>query len=571
MNIVNDVLLRIVLWPGFLYERLGINTAQLKTIVSTKLLIDDRRPNTFQQASHRNKQKETTRGTIGTMLISVVLGCTFLFAFAISDNLTTQLTFFFSMFIFMLASTLISDFTSVLIDVRDNYIILPKPVNDKTVVIARLLHILVHICKIVLPMVLPGVIAIIINHGIAAGGIMFILSLFAVLFTLFLINAVYILILRITTPQKFQSIISYFQIVFAILIYASYQILPRLIQAKGTINIDFADYPLMQLAPPYWFAVAWNTLYTLSGNAVSIILTICSFLVPLLSIIVVVKYFAPSFNKKLTLIAGSDAGSVNVLKAEKKASKATYSQWLSSLFTRKGAERTGFLFAWKMTARSKDFKIKVYPSVGYLVVYVFIMFINTHHFSLQSLQEGSTQSRSIIIVALYMTSLLMLIALNQMIYSDKFKAAWIFYTAPVAMPGAVISGAVKSVILKFYMPIILVIACTGFALIGVGFLPNLLLAVLNVIFASALYTYLSFKALPFSRPQNVKVQSGSFIKNLFRMLILIILGIIHYALYAITPVIIILAVLAAIAAWYVMDSIKKTSWSQLAVAEDLLQ
>jgi ABC-2 type transport system permease protein len=570
MNIVNNILLRIVLLPGVLYERLGVNTAQLKTIVSTKLLIDDRRPNTFQQASNRNKQKETTRATIGTMFISMILGCTFLFAFAISNNRTTQLTFFFSMFIFMLASTLISDFTSVLIDVRDNFIILPRPVNDKTVVVARLLHIFIHICKIVLPMVLPGVVTMFINYGFAAGIIMFILSLFVVLFTLFLINAVYIIILRITTPQKFQSIISYFQIVFAILIYSSYQIMPRLIRTTGTLNLDFADYPLMKIAPPYWFAVAWNTLYTLSGDAVSIVLTICSFLIPVLCIIAVVKYFAPSFNKKLTLIAGSDAGSTNISSAVVMEHKTTYSQWLSNLFAKGDAERTGFLFTWKMTARSKDFKIKVYPSVGYLVVYVVIMFFNAHNFTLQSVQEGSTQSRSIIVIALYMTSLLVLMALNQMIYSDKFKAAWMFYTAPVAAPGAVISGAVKSVILKFYMPVIVVIACIGFALIGVGFLPNLLLAVLNVIFVSALNAYLSFKALPFSRPQNIKVQSGSFIKNLFRMIILIVLGIIHYALYTITPVIIILAVLAAIAAWYVMDSIKKTSWSQLAAAEDLL-
>ena len=570
MNVVNNFLLKIVLLPRVLYERLGINTVQLETIVSTKLLIDDRRPNTFQQVSKRHTQKETTRATVGTMLISVVLGATFLFAFAISDNLITQLTFFFSMFIFMLASTLISDFTSVLIDVRDNYIILPKPVNDKTIVVARLMHIFIHICKIVLPMVLPGVITMFISHGVAAGIIMLILSLFVVLFTLFLINAVYILILRITTPQKFQNIISYFQIVFAIFIYASYQLFPRLIGAMGTVHIDFTNYPLMVLAPPYWFAVAWNTLYTLSGNAVNIILTISSFLIPVLSIIVVVKYFAPNFNKKLTLIAGSDTGSNSISKAVRQERRTTYSQWLSNIFTRKGAERTGFLFTWKMTARSKDFRIKVYPSVGYLVVYVFIMFFNTHNLSLQSIQDGSTQGRIIIIVALYMTSLLVLMALNQMIYSDKFKAAWMFYTAPVAKPGAVISGAVKSVILKFYMPIILVIACVGFALIGIGFLPNLLLAVLNVVFVSALTAYLSFKVLPFSRPQTIKVQSGSFIKNLFRMLILFILGILHYALYAITPVIIILAVLAAIAAWYVLDSIKGTSWNQLAIAEDLM-
>jgi len=570
MNIVNDLLLKIALLPGPLYERLGINTAQLKTIVSTKLLIDDRRPNTIQQASQRHKQKETNRATVGTMLISVVLGATFLFAFAISSNPITQLTIFFSMFIFMLASTLISDFTSVLIDVRDNYIILPKPVNDKTVVVARLMHIFIHICKIVLPMALPGVVAMFIKHGVAAGLIMIILSLFVVLFTLFLINAVYIIILRITTPQKFQSIISYFQIVFAILIYASYQLIPRLIGSMGEVNIDFTNYPLMRLAPPYWFAVAWNTLYTLSGNAMAIVLTICSFLIPVLCLIAVVKYFAPSFNKKLALIASSDAGSINVTKALKKEYKATYSQRLASLFTNRGAERTGFLFTWKMVARSKDFKLKVYPFLGYLVVYMFIMILNTHHFSLQSVREGSTQGRVIIIVALYMTSMVVLMALNQMVYSDKFKAAWIFYTAPVAAPGAVISGAVKSVILKFYFPIILIIACIGFALIGIGFLPNLLLAVLNVVFVSALSAYLSFKSLPFSRPQNIKVQSGSFIKNLFRGSIMIVLGILHYALYAITPVIIILTVLAAIAAWYVLDSIKKTSWNELAAAEDLL-
>ncbi|TKK70818.1 hypothetical protein FC093_03740 [Ilyomonas limi] len=570
MNIINTILLRLVLLPRKLYKKLGIDTAQLQTIVSAKLLIDDRRPNTFQQAGGKRKKQAATKATLGTMLVSVILGAMFMFSFSVGNNITTQLTLFFSMFIFMLAATLISDFTSVLIDVRDNYIILPKPVNDKTVVVARLLHIFIHICKIVLPMVLPGVIFMFVERGVTAGLLLFILSLFAVLFTLFLINAIYILILRITTPQKFQNVISYFQIVFAIVLYASYQFIPRVMGSMENININFSNYPAMLLAPPYWFAVAWHTLYTLSGNAVTVALTVCSFLIPVLCMIVVVKYFAPSFNKKLALISSSDAGSTPVAKKITKQPAATYSQWLANLFTKSSAERTGFLFTWKMTARSKDFKIKVYPSAGYLVVYVFLMFFNMHHFSLQSLQSDSSQSRGIIVLALYMTSLLVLMALNQMIYSEKFKAVWIFYTAPVAEPGAVISGAVKSVILKFYMPVILIIACTGFALIGVPFLPNLLLAVLNVIFVSAMSAYLSFKALPFSRPQNTSQQSGSFIKNLFRMVILIVLGVIHYLLYPVTPVIIILAILAAIATWYVMDSIKKTGWSQLTAAENIL-
>lgn len=570
MNIINKLLLKAALFPKPLYQKLGVNTAQLQTIVATKLLMDDRRPNTFQQVAHKQGQKETSTATLGTMFISALLGVLFLFVFAVGDNIITQLTFFFSMFLFMLASTLITDFTSVLIDVRDNYIILPRPVNDKTVVVARLLHIFIHICKILLPMVLPGVIYMFINNGLAGGLLLFILSLFVVLLTLFFINAVYILILRITTPQKFQNVISYFQIVFAIIVYGGYQIVPRLIGSAASINIDLSRYPAMLLAPPYWFAVAWHTLYTLSGNAIAIILTLCSFIIPVLSIVIVVKYFAPNFNKRLALTGSSDAGTTDVSKiVAKHQQKRSYAQWLAQLVTKHGAERTGFLFTWKMTARSKDFRIKVYPAAGYLLVCFFVIFYNLQGISLQSIQQQTGEGRGVIVFALYLSSMLLLQAIEQMMYSDKFKAAWMFYTAPVAKPGVIIIGALKSILLKFFLPTVIIVACVGFTLIGFPFLPNLLLVIFNMVFISAFTAYISFKALPFSKPQNVKAQSGTFIRNFARVTVLMVLGGMHYALYAITPVIYILAILAAIAAWYVMDSVKQTSWSKLAIADDL--
>ena len=77
----------------------------------------------------------------------------------------------------MLSATLISDFTSVLIDIRDNAIILPKPVNDSTVIVARLLHIFIHICKIVVPMSLPGLVMMIVEYG-PGGGLLFFLMVF---------------------------------------------------------------------------------------------------------------------------------------------------------------------------------------------------------------------------------------------------------------------------------------------------------------------------------------------------------------------------------------------------------
>jgi len=69
--------------------------------------------------------------------------------------------------------TLIADFTAVLIDVRDNFIIIPKPINDKTFVLSRLLHIFIHLCKSVIPMCLPALIMLAVQNGFMAGSIFF--------------------------------------------------------------------------------------------------------------------------------------------------------------------------------------------------------------------------------------------------------------------------------------------------------------------------------------------------------------------------------------------------------------
>jgi hypothetical protein len=127
----------------------------------------------------------------------------------------------------LLSLTLITDFTSVLIDVRDNFILLPKPVNDKTIVVARLLHIFIHLCKIVLPMGLPGFGYMVYTQGLYGGLLFLVLILLLTAFAIFFINAVYIAILKFTTPQRFQSIITYVQIAFAIAVYGSYQLFPR--------------------------------------------------------------------------------------------------------------------------------------------------------------------------------------------------------------------------------------------------------------------------------------------------------------------------------------------------------
>ncbi len=567
MNPVNRFFLYLLLLPSRFYERMGVDLAQLIAILRIKLVMDDRRPNSIHQTRQKKQNKPIALATLGTMLFSVLLGSFFLMSFAVGKDPVTQLTIYFSFYIFLLASTLISDFTSVLIDVRDNLIILPKPINDKTFVLARLLHIIIHISKIVIPMTVPGMIYIGVVFGFQGliGFILLVLS--ASFFTIFLINAVYILILRVTTPQKFKNVISYFQIGFAIIFYGGYQLLPRLMSKAALANFNIETAGWKWLTPSYWYAESWQFIDSFTFTTPLVTSFLLSMLLPVASIWIVIRYFAPSFNRKLSMISGSsDSADPTTVPSKDQQNRSTTSKMLmkfSEWFTQKGPERMSFLHTWKMTGRSRDFKMKVYPSFGYLIVYVVIMFLNSKKVSFDMIRDQTGGGKFVFIGILYFSGFMLMMAVNQVIYSDKYKAAWIYYVTPVKTPGALLSGAVKSIMTKFYLPIVVLLSATAIAVIGPKVIPNLILGMCNQLLIISCVGYISLRDLPFSAMQMMSGKTGSFIRGLFSLTIPMLLAVLHYLVYSYLLVILLLIVLSVIACWLVLDAIRTKTWNNI--------
>jgi hypothetical protein len=564
MNLVNRFFLWIVLLPAQMYEKMGINTHQLRAVLNTKLLIDDRRPNTFHQTQQKKKKKPISFATLGTMLVTGFMGCFFVFSFFVGQDMVTHLTIYFSFFLFVLASTLIADFTSVLIDIRDNLIILPKPISDKTFVLARLLHVLIHISKLVIPMSLPSLIYMGINQGVLKLIPFIFLIALATLFTIFLINALYILILKLTTPDRFKTIISYFQIFFAIAFYGGYQIVPKLINKVAMEQYDIRTNIWVWLAPPYWFAGAWQFLTSFEFTVPLVSSLILSIVIPIASIYIVIKYFAPSFTQKLSMISGSESGPTPqvITDGKKVTSNSGYLSLLTKLFSEKGAETMSFQNVWKITARSRDYKMKVYPSLGYLVVYLVMMFLNNKNFSLTDIQNQTGRGKIIFISLIYFSSLILIMAVNQLLYSEKYKAAWIYFTTPIEKPGKIISGALKSMIAKFFLPIVVVTFIAATWIVGPKIIPNLLLGIFNELLIIFTIAFLSFREFPFAQVPNQAAKSN-FIRGLASMIVPLTIGGLHYLIYNFMPVVIILAILSGGAAWMVMDAIKNKTWEVL--------
>ncbi|HWB28609.1 MAG TPA: hypothetical protein VG738_24215 [Chitinophagaceae bacterium] len=560
MNIFNKVLLKMVLLPSSLYKRMGVNIHQLKAILTTKLIMDDRRPNSFQQMRQKARRKPVSTATLSTMFMAVVVGCLFTYMSFILTDTITRFTIYFSFFIAFLASVLIADFTSVLIDVRDTYIILPKPVTDKTFVLSRLLHIFIHVCKIVIPMILPGAIFFGSHYNIVVLIAFLFMVIMATLFTLFLINACYILILKISTPQKFQNVISYVQIAFAIFFYACYQLVPRMMNKFAGFNINHIKF--IWLLPPYWFAGTIQQVYEPVNTVQLWLCVVLSVAAPVFCLWLVIKYFAPSFNKKLSLISAGVSENADKTTVKQEVTATTYSMFLAKLFTKKGTERTGFLFTWKMMLRSREFKMKVYPSIGYMLVIIVLMFFNMKGLSFGDIRLQNSKGRVATLIVIYFSNLLLIGALGQITMYDKFKAAWIFFTTPVDVPGKIVSGAVKASIAQFFFPIVLITFVCLVSIAGIRIIPNVLFGYCNVLLVSAVSAYLTTNKLPFSSAPTIRGSVGML--RLFTVMILgTLMAFAHYSLYNITAVIIILVFISGGAAWMIFDSIKKYSWQKI--------
>ncbi|HMQ61533.1 MAG TPA: hypothetical protein PKE06_12745, partial [Flavilitoribacter sp.] len=188
-----------------LWKRLGVNYDQLKALMEARLLMETRRRKTWQQ----NKSSNSGGSSWLIYLSFFFIGGGALAAIIQFDHVGSGLTLYFLIWMVFFSVTLISDFTEVLIDVRDNYIVLPRPVNDRTISASRLMHIVIYLAGLTVPFMLPALIYMAVMFGITGVLIFIFLQLLSELMVVFGINLIYLGILRFASPARFRDMIGY--------------------------------------------------------------------------------------------------------------------------------------------------------------------------------------------------------------------------------------------------------------------------------------------------------------------------------------------------------------------------
>ncbi|WP_143014027.1 hypothetical protein [Mucilaginibacter pineti] len=563
---MDKIFLRLVSAFYPILAKTGVDTEQLNEILRVKLLMDTRRPKamfaTRKSAQNNKGQQSPILISFFTLLMGFFIGLILI----VSKAPYVGETFYFIVFMVLMALTLISDFTTVLIDTRDQFIILPRPVSDRTIAVSRIMHISIYVLRLALLQGLPALIIVGFVDGIWAVPIFFIQILEATFLSIFMVNVIYLLLMKVVSPQRFKDIISYFQIGFSIIIFATYYLLPRLIDISVLGNIQLLSHWWAYLLPPVWIAALNESLiHATRADMITRILAIVGFTTPAVGLWFVAKVLAPGFNRRLSVIATSD-GNSNTTGKVKKAGRFNLIEKLSNLVASDPVENAGFRITWKLAARTREFKMKVYPAFAYVPIYFLYFALNGKGDSLSDridkLQAGHTYVFLIYLCTFILSSILMNISM-----SEKYKSAWVYYALPIGAPGKILSGMYKAIIVLYFLPYCLVLSIGIIAIWGPAAINDLILAFLISLIYGILMALFMVKGLPFSNPVVVKQGGGKMITSLMILLFIGGIGFGHYFLMRWENVVWICIIPALLINWVMFRYYKRQTWDNIELSE----
>jgi hypothetical protein len=517
---MNTTLLRFLDLFRWLYQRFGVDYEQLRSIVDIKLTMDSRR----QIVSYNRKaNKEPRNAFVATLIVYCLFGIFVALALYFIPSFILSLIVFFSYIIVMISMTLITDFSSILLDTSDNTIILPRPVNGQTLFAARLTHILLYLGQLAIGLSILPAAVIVIKYSFVLFLCFLVATALSVLTAVFLTNTLYLVIMQFASEEKLKNIINYFQIVMAVLIMGGYQILPRLMERMDIESYVFEIQWWHFLLPPVWMAGALESIHFHLYDAAHIALLFCAVALPVTGAYLVNKYLAPVFSKKL----GSMAASTEQVEKDKKE-KESFIERLSSRITSNPLEQGAFDVIYKILGRDRKIKLKIYPSFGYILIFGLIFMMQGKKDIVETWHNLPNTEYHIMLI--YLTFMVLQVALHEIPYSDDFKASWVYFSTPIDKPGEILSGTLKAIFVRLFIPGYIGIGILILAIWGMGAADDILFGLFNNAIMLLILALINKRQLPFSIAPNVRSQSGNIARAIISFLIIGILGFGHYLL-----------------------------------------
>ena len=284
-----------------IFEKMGVDYPAMRKILNVKLILDGRRVSTVlsnQNNKKKEKEDKDKNNFLKSLWTYILMGAFLILFIVIGDNFLFQMSFVFGVTMFLLMTSLIADFSSVLLDIKDKEILLSKPIDSKTLNMAKILHIFMYITAITMAISGPSLIVSIKRHGFTFFFIYLLAVILIALFTIILTAIIYLVVLRFSSGEKLKDIINYVQIGLTIAMSLGYQLIGRLFDFIDINNLEYNPSLWKYFFPPLWFAAPFELILKANNESYIVIYSILGVLIPIISIVVYIKLM-PMFERNL--------------------------------------------------------------------------------------------------------------------------------------------------------------------------------------------------------------------------------------------------------------------------------
>lgn len=475
-----------------IFEKIGVDYSSMRNIIQIKLTLDSRRTATVVGESKSGDDAKEKNLFMSSLLVYLFIGLFLVPLIFLETDYLVSMSLLFGMFMFLMMTSLIADFSSVLLDVRDKAIVLTRPVDSKTLNIAKILHIFYYVFIMTMSIILPSLLVALFRIGI---GFFFLYLAVVVLIDLFIIvitALIYLGILRFFSGEKLRDIINYIQIGITIFITLGSQILVRVFDISELLEISVDPRWWTYLLPPLWFSAPFELILNGSREIHIIIYSILALLVPIAAIIIYIKLI-PSFERNLQKLTQAD---------NKNRDKNKIRNKISGLVTGNREERAFYRFSTSMLRNERTLKLKMYPNLGFALLFPFLIIISG------GLEDISLLRDSKLYFSIYFIGISMPTSIQLLAYSENYKGSFLYRQFPINLEN-VYKGTLKAMFFNLITPVFIVVAIGFLFIFGTRIIPQLIIIYLGIYLSLFLLFKSTDEELPFSKDFGILSNKGS--------------------------------------------------------------
>lgn len=528
----------------------GADSRQLLLILRLKTTLSNREPVSWRQGSNKKQYNlQPWLRSLLHMLLPALLGITYVpFLLIVPDKEIGLLLITFSYFLFT-TLMLVMTFSSQLTDTSDNSILLPRPVNSRTMILYRLLFMGYKFLTSAIPLSFATIVTLGIRDGWPQGLYYLALLLPGLTILFAAVQLLLIIVLRFVSGQRFKKLVYWLQAIFIGWIYLSMQhsFMDKLETANLSVVLQYSS--LLSWMPQYWITEAWM-------HKAPWWMHLALWAGPVVSLLFIVRLLAPKFSERLSEM-GSDVETAS--KGAAKKARSNGPRQKRYLLLRHPAAKAGFQFARKFASRTTEYKMMVLPAYAYVIFTAFPLLSDI--WKVISTGEGSIKAGKSLL-PVYMLMYPVTAALMSIKASAQYKAAWIYETVPGSFRGHVRLGTGWALFTRYYFPAFLAWAVVLLAATKGSLWSNLILMACNCIAVYFLQVLLLFKEMPASvSAESLKEEkSQRFFTTFLVLAITALVGVLHAFLLLSLYwwVHLMVAAMSLIAAWLLWDKIART-------------